>query len=429
MKKLKLVFAFLLVMVVLITPIVSAVPSDIVFVVKIEGEINAGLYKIIEKNINRAEKEGVSAIIFQINTYGGYVDPAIEIRDMIIDTPVLTTAFINDRAWSAGSLIALACDKIYMTPESSMGAAETRPYEEKYVSALRKEFKATAESQQRNPEVAAAMVDRDIEIEGVSKKGKLLTLTAEEAIKLNMADQKVHTLREIMPLIGATGGVIKEIEPSLKDSFARFVTNPYVSALLLTIGLIGLIVEALIPGWGIGGTIGILALTGFFSGNLVVGNTSWGLILLFLAGMVLLGLEFFVVPGFGVTGVGGILLVISSLFFTFEDPIVGIYGVAGSFLIALLVFVILLRKFGNSKMWNRIALNTTQTKESGYMATDTDSELLDQEGEALTILRPAGTAIINGERVDVVSEGGYISQGKRIKIVKIEGRKVIVREL
>ncbi len=429
MKKFSLSLVLLLTLLFSITPIISAAPSDIIFVVEVEGEINAGLYKYIEKNIDRAEVEGVAAIIFQINTFGGYVDSAIKIRDIILDTPILTAAFVKDRAWSAGSLITLACDRIYMTPESSMGAAETRPNEEKYISALRKEFKATAERQGRNPDIAAAMVDKDIEIEGVIKKDKLLTLTAEEAVELKMADMKVNTMGEILPLIGAENGVIKEIVPSLKDTFARLITNPYISSLLLSIGLIGLIVEAIIPGWGVGGTIGILALTAFFSGNLVVGNTSWGLILLFLAGMFLLGLEFFVVPGFGITGVGGMILVISSLFLTFEDPIAGIYGVSFSFVFALVIFIILLRRFGNSKMWNRIALNTTQSKENGYLATKAEEELLDQEGEALTTLRPAGIALIKSERVDVVSNGGYITQGKRIKVIKIEGIKVIVKEL
>lgn len=412
-----------------LTPVAYAAPSDLVYVVDVDGSIDRGLARYIEKSLTNAVQDEIKAVIFRINTFGGLVEAATQIRDDIVDSPVMTVALITERAWSAGALISLACDRIYMAPESSMGAAETRPKEEKFISAFRKEFKATAEKQGRDPDVAASMVDADIAIPGVIEKGKLLTLTAKEAVELGMADGRFSTVQEILPLIKAEGAVVKELEPSSTDRFGRFVSSYAVSTLLVTIGFIGLIVEAVTLGWGVGGSIGILSMAVFFGGNLLVGNTSWGLILLFIGGIILLGLELFVVPGFGITGLAGIGLVVVSLFLTFESPVVGMYAISFSLLVGVVALILAFKYFETSKAWNRIALNMSQTKEKGYSVPTMKAELIGLEGEALSTLRPAGTALIQGERLDVVSEGGYIIKGSLIKVVKVEGTKVVVREI
>ncbi len=429
MRTIKFLIISLLLIVFFGSFIVEAAPSDLVYTIDVEGEVNSGLARFIEKSIDRAETDGAEAIILQITTFGGLVDSAVAIRDILIDTSVMTVAYVKDRAWSAGALITLACDKIYMSPGSSMGAAETRPNEEKYISAFRKEFKTTAEKQGRNSDIAAAMVDSDIAIDGVIEKGKLLTLTASEATELGMADLIVTSQHNLLADLGFEDGIIRKLEPTLIDRFARYVTNPYVGSILITVGFVALVVEAITLGWGVAGTIGILSLATFFSGNLLVGNTNWGLILLFVAGMILLALELFVVPGFGVTGLGGIILVIASLFLTFNDPTIGLYAVSFSLISSIIITIILFRFFGKSKTWNRIALTITQSKENGYLAAKTRSDLLGLEGEALTTLRPTGTALIAGERIDVLSESSYIEKGNKIKVVKIEGVKVIVREI
>lgn len=409
--------------------IAKAAPSDLVYVANVEGEIDAGLAKFIERTLDKAEREGAKAVILEINTFGGYVDAAVEIRDALIDSPIETVAFVKDRAWSAGALITLACDKIYMTSESSIGAAETRPKEEKFISAFRKEFKATAEKQGRNPDIAAAMVDSDIEIPGINPKGKLLTLTGSEALKYGMADKTLQTLKDVETEIGVADGSVRFAEMNLTDRFARIVINPLIGGLLITIGFICIAIEAATLGWGIAGTIGILALALFFSGNLLVGNTSWGLILLFVAGLILLGVEIFLIPGFGVTGITGIILALASLFLTFQNPVLGMYAISFAIVFAVITLTILAKYFGRSKVWQRIALQTSQTKEHGYLAPRARTELVGAVGEALSVLRPAGTALIDGERVDVISDGGYIQQGSSIKVVKVEGTKVIVREI
>lgn len=409
--------------------IVIAAPSDLIYQIDVSGEINPGLARYVEKSIQTAEEAGAEVVILQITTFGGLVDSATQIRDILLNTPITTVAYVKDRAWSAGALITLACDKIYMASGSSFGAAETRPNDEKYISAFRKEFKTTAEKQGRNPDIAAAMVDADIEISGVTAKGKLVTLTAKEAVNFQMADRVVSSQENILEDLQLANGVIHRLEPSLIDNFARFVTNPVVGSILITVGFIGFLIEIFTLGWGIGGTVSILSLAAFFSGNLLVGNTSWGLILLFIAGMILLALEFFVVPGFGITGLGGIILVVASLFLTFNNPVAGMYAVSFALVISVVATIILFRYFGKSKLWNRIALNTTQDKESGYLAPNSRIDFLDQEGVTISILRPAGTALINGERVDVITEGSYIDKGIKIKVVKIEGNKVIVREI
>lgn len=419
----------LLAMILLVTPVIHAAPSDLVYLVKVDGEIDAGLAQYIDKMLDEAEQVGARAVILEINTFGGFVDSGVAIRDRLLDATVETVAYIKDRAWSAGALIALACDKIYMTPESSMGAAETVPNEEKYVSAFRKEFKATAERQGRNPDIAAAMVDKDIEIPGVIEQGKLLTLTASEAVELKMADGESTTLKSVLKALNAEDGTVRTTEMSPVDRFARIITNPYMGALLIAIGFIGIVIEAMTLGWGVGGTIGVLALAVFFSGNLLVGNTNWGLILLFAAGMVLLGVELILIPGFGVTGVTGIGLILTSLFLTFDNAVAGMYAISFALILTIIAVIIMLRFFGKSQAWHRIALQTTQTKEGGYIAPVVRHELMGKEGTAITTLRPTGTALIDGERVDVVSEGAYINQGNKIKIIKVEGTRVVVREI
>ena len=429
MKKLSLIILSLLICFGIFVPQTKAAPSDRVYVVDVEGKIDKGLTRFIEKSIDTAENHGARAIIFNINTFGGLVDSGVNIRDLIVNTNIETIALVNDRAWSAGALVALACDKLYMAPGSSMGAAETRPNEEKYISAFAKEFKATAEIQNRNPDIAAAMVDADIVIEGITEKGKLVTLTANEAVELEMADGKLAGISQIASRIGASDGVIKKLNPALADKFIRYITDPVIGGILIIIGFVGLLVEGVVPGWGVPGSIGVLAFASFYGGNLLVGNTSWGIILLFVAAIILLGLEIFVVPGFGITGISGFILLAASILLTFDNLAVGLYALSLAIILGTAAVVILLRMLGSNKNWNKIALTTSQNKEEGYMAPGQKKELLDHEGETITPLRPSGIARINGERVNVVSRGDYIPKGRRIKVIKIEGTRAVVREI
>lgn len=402
--------------------------TALVYKLPVTGQIDNGLYKLVERGITEAEINGADLIVVEIDTYGGYIDPAIKIKDLIFKTEVPIVTFVTGRAWSAGALIALAGQELAMTPGSSMGAAETRPNEEKYISALRKEFKATAESRGKNPDIAAAMVDADIEIEDVIAKEKLLTLTATESIDNNMADYKVINEMELYQKLEVQPGRIIKIKMTLPEKAARIITRPTVTTMLLTVGIIALLAEAVIVGFGVAGTVGMISLGLVFSSYIYYGIASWGLAVLFVVGLILLALEFFVVPGFGVVGIGGIIAIFGSLYFLFPTPEVAILALATVLILSIAGFIVLVKLFGGSRMWQRISLRESQTIDSGYLAQSDKKELTGKTGITITPLRPAGIAEIEGERVDVVSEGGFIDRGEGIIINKIAGNRIIVKK-
>ncbi len=406
---------------------VDARPADLIYQIPIESTVNPGMLNLVRKGIDQAEKAGADLIIFNIDTYGGLVDSGIKIKDEIFATSIPTVTYVSKRAWSAGALIALAGERLVMTSGSSIGAAETRPKEEKYISALRKEFKATAQRRGRNPDLATAMVDADIEIEGIIAKDKLLTLTGSEAKDNQIANLIVNDFNQLLADVGMQGAKIVEVNLSSAEKLARLVTNPGTSGFLLTVGFIALVFEAIAPGWGVGGTIGLISLGLFFSGYIINGVAGWGLVILFLIGIILLGLEVFVVPGFGVTGIGGIVAILSSIYFTFPTPNIALSVLATVIVLSIIGTAIIIKYFGTSRLWYRISLEESQTKDAGYVANLGEEELLGREGRAVTSLRPAGIIQIDGKRYDVISEGGFINKDELVRIIKVNGSKIIVK--
>ncbi|HEY6383073.1 MAG TPA: hypothetical protein VIY07_14865, partial [Pseudolabrys sp.] len=224
-------------------------PSPVVYVAPIEGIIDLGLAPFIQRVLKQATDEGAAAVILEINTFGGRVDAAVLIRDSLLNARVRTVAFVNKRAISAGALISLAAEKIAMADGGTIGAATpvqagqpgaaAQPVEEKTVSYVRKEFRATAESRKRPPLIAEAMVDADVEIPGLIEKGKLLTLTTEEALKHKVADFRADTIEQVLKQLGLEGADVRRAEPNWAENLVRFFTHPLVSSLLITIGMLG----------------------------------------------------------------------------------------------------------------------------------------------------------------------------------------------
>lgn len=401
--------------------------AGLIYEVPIKGDINSARAHLVEEGIRRATEEGASVIVFSIDTFGGLVDSALRIKRAIVNAPVPTIAFIEERAWSAGALIALSAEMIIMAPGSSMGAAETRPLEEKYISALRGEFKATAEMRGRDPEVAQAMVDVDIEIEGVIASGKLLTLSPADALDLDMVDLIEGELKEAIELLGYSVAQILTDEPTTVERFALLAQDPIISIILIAGGALGIYTEFITPGFALPGTAGVLLFALFFSSRLIAGATTYGVLLLFLAGIILLFLEIFVIPGFGVPGVGGVLAIFFSLFLSFDTSRQAFQIISIAFLLTIVLAILLFRLFGSSSLWKKIVLFTSEEKEKGYIAPMDRRTLLGKEGEALTPLRPTGSASVEGQRLDVVTQGDYIKKGERVEIVKIDGNRLVVQ--
>jgi membrane-bound serine protease (ClpP class) len=417
--------------------------SKKVYWADINSEIDLGLSPYISRVVSEADNAGAEAIIFRINTFGGRLDAATQIKDAIFSSKALTIAFINNRAISAGALIALSCNKIAMAPGSSIGAATVvnqsgEKQSEKYQSYMRGEMRSTAEKNGRREDIAQGMVDERIVIKGLVDSTQLVTLTDDEARKYGIADTIVSNKEELLKAFNLENAQIITVNQNWAEDVVKFLNNPVVSSILILIGFFGLIAEIKTPGWGLPGTAGVIALLLFFGSSYILQLASVLDIVLFIAGIVLLALEIFVIPGFGITGISGIILIFLSIFlsltpggpfFNYENISIAIVQLTSA-LVGALILVFLLAKFlPKTNMFNKLILADEEKAEQGFVSYPSEKELLGAEGIALTTLRPAGSAEFNGKRVDVVADWEYIEKGKKIKVLRVEGIKVVVKEV
>lgn len=411
---------------------VKASTSDVVYVVPVERVIDRGLASFVKRSYAEAEANGVKAVILEIDTPGGYINDALAIRDTINHSSVSTIAFVRGGAISAGALIALVADTLVMAPGTTIGAAEPRlgnkKADEKTVSYWAAQLAAAAEEHNRNPKVAAAMADADIEIPNLVEKGKLLTLTDKKAKELGMIDAILASREEVLSEYGLNGAQVVELNPSLAEQLARWITSPLVSSLLLTLGLAGLVIEIFTIGFGIAGTIGLLSLGLYFAGHMLAGLTGWEAILLFLLGLILLAVEALVIPGFGVAGIGGIAALVVSIVLASPSLEHAVMSLVMALVGTIVLLFLSIKLLPTRNVWHRLILGIKQKRDEGYMAPrDTLKQLEGSAGVSITPLRPAGAAEVNGERIDVVSDGGFIPPNTKVKVVKVEGTRVVVR--
>ncbi len=417
--------------------------SKKVYWADINSEIDLGLSPYISRVVSEANQAGAEAIIFRINTFGGRLDAATQIKDAILSSKILTIAFVNNRAISAGALIALSCNKIAMAPGSSIGAATVvnqsgEKQSEKYQSYMRGEMRSTAEKNGRREDIAQGMVDERVIIKGLVDSTQLVTLTDEEARKYGIADTIVTDKEELLKAFNLENAQVITVTQNWAEDVVKFLNNPIVSSILILIGFFGVIAEIKTPGWGLPGTAGVIALLLFFGSSYILQLASILDIVLFIAGIVLLALEIFVIPGFGITGISGILLILLSIFlaltpngpfFNYQNISIAIVQLTGA-LVGALILIFLLAKFlPTTSAFNRLILADEEKADQGFVSYPSEKELLGAEGTALTTLRPAGSAEINGKRVDVVADWEYIERGKKIKVLRVEGIKVVVKEV
>jgi membrane-bound serine protease (ClpP class) len=414
-----------------------------VFLGVIEGEIDLGLAPYIKRIISEAEQEKADAVIFKINTFGGRVDAATQIKDAILESKLQTIAFINNRAISAGALIALSCKNIVMVPGSNIGAATVvdqtgQKVGEKYQSYMRSEMRSTAERNGRRTDIAEGMVDERVVVEGLDDSTRLITLTSSEALKYKIADYIESDLNTALARFDLAGAEIVTQKTNWAEDVVRFINNPIISSLLIMIGLLGLFAEIKTPGWGLPGTAGVIALALFFGSSYILELASLLEIILFVSGLILLAMEIFVIPGFGFAGIGGIVLIIVSLFlalisneiyFDSDSISAAIVQLSGVLVGTIILIAFLLKFLPKSTTFSKLILSEEETAEKGFVSYPSDKELLGAEGVALTTLRPAGTAEINDARVDVVADWDYIEKGSRIKVLRVEGVKVVVKAI
>ena len=435
---------------------ISVLYSDVVYRVPIEGTIDLGLPPFIQRTLEDAESNEATAVIFDINTFGGRVDAATQIKDAILGADILTIAFINRRAISAGALISLSCEKIYMTGGGLIGAATAvdmtgKKGSEKVISFMREEMASTAEKRGRSKEIARGMVDEELtfthlviggdsikvdDIEG-RKDGKLISLTTEQALRYKIADGTAENMEALLDSLGYSSVKTIETAENWSEAIVRFLTNPVVASLLTTFGFLGILFELQSPGWGIPGFVGLACLILSLSASYIAQLATMSDMLFVLTGLALILLEVLVIPGFGIAGLGGIGLMIYGLYLLLLPDIpVGeeVLGQAmDGFLIglvgAVIGLVLLAKLMIKTKFWEQLTAPDTQKKEDGYSNTLGWESLQGETGIADTDLHPSGWVRVKDQRIFVVSEGEFIEEGKEIKILSVDGNRVLVREL
>lgn len=409
-----------------------------VYRVPVTGVIELGLAPFIERSLAEARAANAAAVVLDIDTPGGRVDAAQRIVKALQDADISTYALVNPHAFSAGAMIALATDRVYMRPGSVIGAAtpvtgEGQTAPEKIVSAMRAEMRSLAERRGLDPRVAEAMVDESIAIEGVSEAGKLLTLTAVEAERIGYAEL-VDDFGALAAHAGIPGDRVVDTRPNWAEGVVRFLTNPLVAPFLLSIGFLGLIIEIKTPTFGLAGIAGGTALALFFGGHYLVGLAGWEELILLSVGLVLLAIEIFVVPGFGIFGVLGIGGILASIYLsmigslsTVVDYTNAAMVLSASMLIVLVSSWAIMRTLPKNMRLYRSGILLGEVTGRDYRSAPVRSELVGRQGVAITDLRPAGVGRFDEERVDIVAEEGWLTAGTPIRIVRAEGYRHVVR--
>lgn len=408
------------------------------YVIRIHGAIDLGIPMEVKRGIKEANEAEADFIIFEVNTLGGRVDAAVEIKDAILESEVPTIAFIKNRAISAGALISLACDIVIMAHASSIGAATPvdgtgQKLPEKHISYMRAEMRSTLEANGRNPKIGEAMVDETIFIEGISDSGSLLTLTSQEALKLGIADTIMPELDSILQKYSIKTTVF--VEQSIREKIVRLLTHPIVSPILMSLGMLGIIFELRSPGFGFPGIIGSALLTLFLLSHYVLRLVNWAEIILIFSGIVMLVVEFFVLPGFGIAGIAGILLLSVGVFKSMvpempniSDYLTASWGLLAFFIVMVIGVIVSYKAFVKSKAYKKVALGDENDMHMD-LKFDFDDSIIGEEAEVVSVLRPSGKVEYNSKIYQAITRGDYIESGEKVKIIATEGNNLIVKKI
>lgn len=413
--------------------------SRLVYVIPVEQTIESGLQSFLTRAFAEAEKQNANHIILKINTLGGSVEAAMEIGELIRSSPIPTVAFIEAKAISAGSYIALNANQIVMAPASTIGAAAVvdisgkRIEDSKVIATWVGEMESAASLNNRNTKYAAGMVDDRIvvevpEIDKTFKAGELIVFTDQEALKAGYAEAIKSNVNEVVQYLGVENAEIEVVKLTFAERLARVLTNPFVMPILLLVGLGGIVFELFAPGFGAPGIIGIVSFALYFFGNYIAGFAGVEHIILFVVGIVLLIIEMFV-PSFGILGISGVLCLFAGIVLAAYDREKALLSLGVAILIAVVLLFVLFKYFGHRGIWNRFILKEEFKTEAGYVTTAPKDHLIGKQGVALTTLRPSGTAIIDDMQVDVVTSGQFIKASTPIEVFQVEGSRVVVREI
>jgi membrane-bound serine protease (ClpP class) len=432
-----------LIMAMLTAPLLFAQQKNIM-VMEIKAEIDPPMKRYVELALKEAESEKSDIVIIEMDTYGGLVTDAKEIVDLIMHYKKPVWVFVNSDAASAGALISISCDSIYMSPGASIGAAtvvdgDGQKAPDKYQSYMRSIMRSTAEENGRDPKIAEGMVDEELEIPGIKEKGKIITFSTTEAIANGYCEGKVERIEDILKQNNITDYTIKRFELSTADEIIALFLNPAISGLLILIIIAGIYFEMQHPGLGFAGLAALVALVLYLVPYYLNGLADNWEIIAFFIGLLLIAAEVFVIPGFGVAGVSGIVLTIGSLVlimlnndaFDFEfvrmnDILLATSAALGGMLGGGVLFFVIGSRLPNTRFFNKVALTDTQDSSKGYTSSVTKG-MLGQFGIAHTVLRPSGKIMINDNIYDAYTRGEFIEKGQQVEVVSDEGTSLRVK--
>ena len=410
-----------------------------VMVMDIKAEIDPRMLRYVKLAIDHAEKTNADYVVVDMDTYGGVLTDAKEIVDIIMGFKRPIWVFINSDAASAGALISIACDSIYMSPGASIGAAtvvegDGKAAPDKYQSYMRSIMRSTAEENHRDPRIAEGMVDERVVVDSIKQAGKVITFTTKEAIKYHYCEAKVNSIEEILKRNKIENYEIDHFELGTAERIISFLINPFISGLLILIIIGGLYFELQTPGAVFPIAASLLALVLYLVPYYLNGLAEYWEVIALMVGIILLIAEIFIIPGFGVAGVLGIGLTVGSLilimlnndFFNFEFVPLGDIVAATFTTIGGLTAGILLLFFGGAKLtetkaFRRIALTDTQKSSHGYSVNVNAKELIGKTGIAHTVLRPSGKVMIDDQVYDAFTRGDYVQKGDSIEVIATEG--------
>lgn len=413
--------------------VVSA-EGETVYVIPIENEVERGLGAFLNRAIREAREANADHIIFEINTPGGLVEAANDIGELLQSVEIDTTAYIRSRALSAGSYIALFSDYIYMSPQATIGASgiitgDGNAADQKAQSYWREAMGSAAEAGGRDRLYAEAMADASIDLpEFNAPAGSYLTLGPTRALEVGYSNGTVNSRQEVLDALDLSTATIVEVNQRPAETLARFLTNSIVVSILLSLAGIGLVVELYSPGFGVAGSIGVISLILFFYGHLIAGLAGYEVFVLLIIGLALIIAEFFV-PG-GILGGLGAMSIVVSLFMATDN----IFALSLSLLIAIsltiFVAIFLYKRIGLQKgLLRYIILSDRETVDKGYVSSVSREQLIGLKGRALTPLRPSGTGLFEGERLDIISVGNFINQEDPIEIISVNGSRIVVKRI
>jgi membrane-bound serine protease (ClpP class) len=429
-------------------PTLMAQEKPKVMVMEIKDEIDPRMLRYVRLSLENAEKIKADYVIIEMDTYGGVLTDAKEIVDLLMDFKKPLWVFINSDAASAGALISIACDSIYMSPGASIGAATVvegsggQAAPDKYQSYMRSIMRATAEENHRDPRIAEGMVDERIVIDSVKQAGKVITFTTSEAIENGYCEAKVESIEDILKRNKVKDYTIEYFKLGVAEKIIAFSLNPFISGLLILVIIGGIYFELQTPGIGFPLFAAVVALVLYLVPYYLNGLAEYWEILALFAGIVLVILEIFVIPGFGVTGVLGIALTITSLvliminneFFNFDFVPLGSIVKAMFVTLAGISGGVMALFFGgasltNTKAFQRMASTHNQEKDQGYTANFIAEQVVGKIGIAQTVLRPSGKIIIDGKLYDAFSRGEYVEKGESVEVVAVESSTLRVKKV